>query len=411
MDSKTELEPVRRRRRRKTLTDVMVAALPRRPGQTYYIPDPEMPKFGVRVRPAGPGTFTTICRDPYGKQRWTRIGSTAEISIAQAREKAREVIRRVEAGLEPFEPPKPQPDSVADVAENWLHRHVAKKKLRTAPEMQRIIERYINPHIGQLNFVDLRRKQIAELLDHIEDHHGAHTADATLSVLRSMATFEQSRNEDYALPFVRNMRRVATQHRSRSRVLDDAELQAVWRHAEGAGAYGALVRLLLLTAQRRDKVIDIKWSDITTHGVWVIRTEEGEEGNAEAVKLPDTALRIINAQPHFANNPFIFAGRRDGRRGFSSRDKAAFDKACGVTGWRLHDLRRTARSLMSRAKVLSEHAEKTLGHTVGGVEEIYDRYEYLTEKSEALRKLAALIEQIVDPPADNVVPLHEAVRS
>ena len=101
MDSKTEFEPVRRRRqRRKTLTDTMVAGLPRRPGQTYYFPDPELPKHGVRVRPAGPGTYTTIVRDPYGKQRWIRIGSTAELSIADAREKAREVIRRVEAGLE-----------------------------------------------------------------------------------------------------------------------------------------------------------------------------------------------------------------------------------------------------------------------------------------------------------------------
>ena len=102
MDSKTEFAPVRRRRqRRKTLTDTMVAGLPRRPGQTYYFPDPELPKFGVRVRSVGPGTYTTICRDPYGRQRWTRIGSTAEMSIAQARDKAREVLRRVEAGLDP----------------------------------------------------------------------------------------------------------------------------------------------------------------------------------------------------------------------------------------------------------------------------------------------------------------------
>ena len=64
---------------------------------------------------------------------------------------------------------------------------------------------------------------------------------------------------------------------------------------------------------------------------------------------------------------------------------------------------------MSRAKVLSEHAEKVMGHAIGGVEGVYDRHEYAAEKSEALRKLAALIERIVNPPADNVVPLHEAV--
>ena len=52
----------------------------------------------------------------------------------------------------------------------------------------------------------------------------------------------------------------------------------------------------------------------------------------------------------------------------------------------------------------SEHAERVLGHAIGGVEGIYDRHSYATEKADALRKLAALIERIVNPPADNVVP-------
>ena len=232
-----------------------------------------------------------------------------------------------------------------------------------------------------------------------------------LSVLRSMASFAQARDENYSLPFTKNMRRVPKQNRTRSRILDDVELRAVWRHAETAGAYGALIQLLLLTAQRRDKVLDIKWNDITAHGVWVIRAEEGEKENAEALKLPEVALRIINAQPRFANNPYVLAGRSGGRRGFNSRDKSTFDKACGVTGWRLHDLRRTARSLMSRAKVQSEHAERVLGHAIGGVEGVYDRHSYTDEKAHALRKLAALIEMIVHPPADNVLPFSEAVPS
>ena len=369
-----------------------------------------MPKHGVRVRPTGPATYTVIVRDPYRKQKWVRIGSAAEMTIEQARIKARKVIERVEAGLEPYEAPKPQPDSVAAVAENWLHRHVAKKKLRTAGELRRIVERYIIPRIGQHNFVDLRRKQIAELLDYIEDQHGAAQADAVLATLRAMATWVQSRDDTYTPPFVRNMRRVAKQDRQRSRTLDDAELRAVWQHAEGAGDFGALIQLLLLTAQRLDKVLDLQWDDITPDGTWTIRGEEGEKGNMGKAKLPDVALQIIAAQPRFASNPYVFAGRH-GRRGFNSRDKAAFDQGCGVRGWRLHDLRRTARSLMSRAGVQSEHAERVLGHVIAGVEGIYDRYEYLPEKSEAVRRLAALIETIVNPPADNVVQLHETVQS
>jgi integrase len=412
MDSKTELKPVRaRRQRRKTLTDAMVAALPRRPGRTYYFTDPEMPKHGVRVRPVGPHTFTVIARNPHGRQRWARIGLTSEMAVAEAREKAREVIRRIEAGLEPFEAPKARPDSVEDVAANWLARHVERNALRTADELRRIVTKYILPHIGKLDFIDLRRKRIAELLDLVEDAHGRRQADTVLSVLRSMATFVQARDEDYVSPFTRGMRRVPKGERTRSRKLDDDELRAVWAHAESAGDFGAFVRLLLLTAQRFDKVLDIRWTDLDSEGVWTIRTSRGEKGNIGKVRLPDAALQIIAAQPRFDTNPHVFAGSRGRRRVFGSFNKRAFDQGCDVAGWTLHDLRRTARSLMSRAGVRPDIAERVLGHAIRGIEGIYDRHQYEHEKADALRALAALIERIVNPPADNVVPLHGAVPS
>jgi integrase len=75
--------------------------------------------------------------------------------------------------------------------------------------------------------------------------------------------------------------------------------------------------------------------------------------------------------------------------------------------WTLHDLRRTARSLMSRAKVPTDHAERVIGHVIGGVRETYDRYEYLHEKRDALEKLAGLVDLILNPPADNVVAMPD----
>ena len=275
-------EPRVRRQRRRTLTDAMVIALPRRPGRTYYSADPEMPKHGVRVRPIGPHTYTVICRDPHGRQKWTKIGMTSEMTIAQAREKAREVIRRIEAGLEPFEAPKARPDSVEDVAANWLARHVERNALRSAGELRRIVTKYILPNIGKLNFIDLRRKRISELLDLVEDQHGARQADAVLSVLSSMASFVLARDEDYKSPFVRGMRRVPKGERTRSRKLDDDELRAVWAHAESAGDFGAFVKLLLLTAQRFEKVRDIRWTDL--------------DRKASGPSAPNRAKRAISAK-------------------------------------------------------------------------------------------------------------------
>ena len=104
---------------------------------------------------------------------------------------------------------------------------------------------------------------------------------------------------------------------------------------------------------------------------------------------------------------FVFAtGGRSGLGGFS-KFKHKLDEAGGVTGWTLQDLRRTARSLMSRAGIPSDHAERCLGHVIGGVRGVYDRHEFHAEKMRAYEALAAQIDRIVNPK-DNVVPLQSA---
>jgi integrase len=114
-------------------------------------------------------------------------------------------------------------------------------------------------------------------------------------------------------------------------------------------------------------------------------------------------MAIINAQPRFASNPYVLAGR-NGKpyHGFANAVPALL-RASGTAGWVVHDLRRTARSLMSRAGVLSEHAERVMGHAIAGVEGVYDRHKYLEEKAVALARLAALVERIVNPPDTTVV--------
>jgi integrase len=399
-----------RRRRRPILSDAQVAALPRRTA-AYFHPDPELIKFGVRVHPNRAGTFTVITRDPFKKQRWVRVGATTEMTIEQAREIARGVIRRIEKGEPAFAAPAPKADSVTVIAGEWLKRHVHKNGLRTAYEQERIINKYIVPRIGDRVFAEVRRTDITKLLDVIEDEHGPAMADSVLSAMRAIAVWHQSRDDTYEPPFVKNMRRTPKQNRKRSRALDDNEIRAVWKHAGNAGDFGALVKLLLLTAQRRGKIVKMKWSDVDRNGVWTIPTAPREKGNPRVLKLPKVAMDIIKAQPRFAGNDYVFAGHR-GARGFNfTLDKRAFDAGCGVTGWRLHDLRRTARSLMSRAKVDSEIAEMVLGHSLGQIRSTYDVHEYLEEKGAALRELAALLDRVINPPADNVRPLRKAVQS
>jgi integrase len=104
------------------------------------------------------------------------------------------------------------------------------------------------------------------------------------------------------------------------------------------------------------------------------------------------ALDIINARPRYASNPYVFAARGDA---YWQHFSGYHDKICINDHWTLHDLRRTARSLMSRAGVRPDIAERVMGHAMGGVEGIYDRHRYTEEKGDALSKLAALIERVV----------------
>jgi integrase len=395
------------RQRRVVLTDKKLAAIERK-SERYVKADPEQRGLYLRIPPAGPIVFAVVARDPYAKQIWATLGTTADLKIDEARERAREVIRRIKDGESAIEPPQPKPQSVAEVAENWLRRHVEKNKHRTAAEMRRQIEKYVLPYWRDRIFVEIKRKDFTALLDMIEDKHGPAMADAILCTLRSIAGWLQKRDDDYSPPFVRGMRRVRAEVHNRSRMLSDDELRRIWNSAGEMGQFGAFVRLLLLTAQRRDKVGTLRWDDINASGVWTIRTEEREKGNPGTLQLAKQALDIIQAQPRFVGNPHVFAGK-DGRAlRRNSGAKVKLDEKSGIADWRLHDLRRTARSLMSRAGISSEHAERVLGHAINGVEGIYNRHCYDGEKSGALRKLAALVERIVTPPTENVVAPEQA---
>jgi integrase len=391
---------------RKTLSDKGVAVLKPR-STAFAYPDPELRGHYVRIHASGSKVFVAVARDPNGKQIWHTIGNADVLKIDEARDQAREAIKRIKAGLPPLEAPPVTPDSFRSVAENWLKRHVEKNKLRTQPEIERCLLVYVYPHWADRPFTGIRRADFTALLDRIEDERGSRMADIVFGVVRSIGNWMAGRDDTYLSPFnVRGQRR--SSGAKRSRILDDSELRKVWKEAEGSGSFGALIKTLLLTGQRRGAVLGMRWDDISADGVWTIASEAREKINAGSLKLPAQVLQIINAQPKYVSSPYVFAASRgNGPMNGFSRAKVSFDKRCGVEGWTLHDLRRCARSLMSRAGVSSEHAERVLGHVVAGIEGRYDVHKYDDEKTLALSKLATLIDGIVDPRDDNVLPMKK----
>lgn len=395
--------------RRKSLTDIGVSSLKPRASR-YTFADPELVGHYVRIQPSGSKAFVAVARDPAGKQVWATLGGCDLLTIGEARERARAVILRIRAGLPAVEAPSPKASTVADVVENWLKRHVQANGLRSERELRRLLNRHVLPAWGSRPFLTIKRSDVAALLDGVEDHHGGRQADATLAILSGLMNWYAARTDDYLPPLARRgMRRTNPSALARSRTLDDAELRAVWSAAEASGTtFAKLVMLALFTAQRRDKIVGMRWQDITDTGEWIIRTEAREKGTPGRLMLPPAALEIINGQPRLASSPFIFPARTGGPFNGHSPGKRALDKRLpGIASWTLHDCRRTARSLLSRAGVRPDVSERVLGHVVGGVQGIYDRHGYGSEIADALARLSALIESIVHPvDGANVVRLE-----
>lgn len=387
---------------RRTLTDNSIAALKPKT-KRFAVPDPKLAGHYVRVTPNGAKSFVAVARDPRGKQVWHTIGSTQLHKLDEAREFARAAMKAIKSGVS-----CEGPQSYELVGREWLKRHVEAKGLLSARELQRSLEKHILPAWAGREFTSIKRIDVAKLLDAIEDSAGPTAADGALGVVRAIANWYSTRNDDYVSPIVRGMRRANPKERARDRILDDDEIRAVWKQAEANGTFGALVRLLLLTGQRRDTVASMRSDDIDGDTWTIPNGNKRKKGTAGSLILPQVALDIIKSQRRFASNPFVLAGRKYGAH-YSSygTGKRTFDaKLPPMAQWGLHDLRRTARSLMSRAGVLPHISEQVLGHAIRGVEGTYDRHQYRTEKAHALNALASLIESIVDP-TDKVIALRK----
>jgi integrase len=375
--------------RRKRLSDKQVKKLPKKDSR-YTFADPELAGHYVRVFPSGAKSFVVVKAN-----QWTTIGPTDAWPIEKARERARCIIRG-----------EVVPKSVEEIIATYRKQEVS--KMRSAPVVGRYLDMIASRFRGR-GFTTIKRAELMDLANDTEEKHGRRSAEYVLITFGTLSRWYALHDEDYGTPMVRGMTR-RFHSKARERILSDEEIRKVWIDAENRGDkdnFGVAIRLLLLTGQRREKVSSMRWDDVQ-NGTWVIRTEPGEKGNAGSLVLPPAALAILNAKPRVGNNPYILAARDGSYFRAHGRVKTSLDAKIGVEGWRLHDLRRTARSLMARAGVLPHVAERVLGHAIGGVEGIYDRHRYDQEKAHALEALARQIETIVSPPADNVTPIRKS---
>jgi integrase len=188
-----------------------------------------------------------------------------------------------------------------------------------------------------------------------------------------------------------NVDRVAAE-KSRDRVLNDAEIGAIWNAAGTLPRpYDGFVRLLLLTGQRRDEVSALRWEELSPDlTIWVLPAERTKTEMTHIVALSDAAQDILRVQPRIQDCPYVLPGERlrgpiNGFGLAKRRLDKALDKA--IPPWTFHDFRRSMASWMASAGISSDVADRALNHTQGrykGVKGIYQRYEYLPERKAAL---------------------------
>ena len=377
--------------------------------------------FGLRVTPRGVKSWVVMYR-VNGKQTRMTLGTFPAFGLAEARAMAREALQMAGRGDDPARMREAARKATAGARttgqeiRQFIERY-AKPKNRSWRETERIFEYYVIPRIGDVPLEQVRRVDIVELLDGIVDQGRPYMANRVLAGVRRFFNWTVERGALDLSPA--SQIKAPAKEVSRDRVLSQDEIGAIWLACEEIGwPFGPLFQLLLVTAQRRDEVAHMRWSNVDLDRMlWTIPREGAKSDRAHDVPLSPRAVAILHALPRTGDLTFS-TNRRTPVSGFS-RAKRRCDELSGVSGWRLHDLRRTAASGMAGLEVPPYVVEKVLNHTQGqisGVAAVYNRYGYSSEKADALLAWSKAMDGIVgsgatqlglaaDSPA-NVVKLH-----
>lgn len=414
---------------RDDLTDAFLQSLPLpEEGKRVELRDSRVPGLVLRMTSTGAATWSVRTRTKDGKQTRPRLGTWPSMSIAAARRAALVARGAIEGGADPVGEKREarkarkvklaagvtvakrlaewQAGRNADPAGAWSERYTA--------EVARIAAREIVPKLGARALIETTRADWAGLVAAKRKVAPA-MASALYRVCASFLGYAEAHGW-IAAPLLprKGVATLAPPPAPRERVLSDAELVAVWMAADReAPKLRAFVRLLILTGARELEVADMAAGELDREaGRWMIPGDRTKNGAPYTVPLAALALAELgavwpNEEPEAAHLLFGRNGGGGGFRGFSKL-KARLDTASKVEGWRFHDLRRTARTGMTRLGVPRDHAEAAINHLSGRskLERTYDRHDYAPEIIAALSTWQGHVAGLVGAAAE-LVPLAE----
>lgn len=324
--------------------------------------------------------------------------------VALGRDPAADNKRRA---VEAKEKAKVEALTLGALIDRWEAGHLADKRPGYAAEATRALRFAFKEHLAA-PAAALTTKAAKAVLNDIADDGKKATARLTNAYGRACYGWAIGKDLLTENPFA-GIKLAAVA--SRKRTLSDAELHSIWQASTGPGSFNNIVRMLMLTGQRRDEVAGMARSEMSDDlTVWTIPADRAKNKQDSIVPLAPQAKAIIDAAPRYAKNPLVFPGERGGFSGWS-KAKARLDRNSGVKGWRLHDLRRTVATNLQKLGVRLEVTEAVLNHVSGsrgGIVGVYQRHDWADEKRAALTAWGARVEAIVEgrEQAGNVTPIR-----
>lgn len=352
----------------------------------------------------------------WGKQIRVNYPGAATIDeLAAARTWAIDTVAKAGRGEDPRIAEKPLAsgaDNFDTLVDRFIERY-AKRHNKSWAETQRIFRAYVSPRWGDRPVATIGRLDVTELLDDLEDNRGVYTANRTLAAIRKLFNWHAARDDTFVSPIVQGMARKG--EAQRSRVLTDDEIKALWGTWDELGwPWGDYHKILLLTMQRKMEVANIRRSHIHD-GIWILPSELTKANRAHTVPLASIASDVLGGLPKFKDIDLYFISGRKGDSplaGFG-RAKNQSDRLSGVTGWRLHDLRRSGGDWMRRTHVDLTIRKAIFNHSlrsVEGVTGVYagnDPHAFDEPKRRVLESWATHILQIVEGTVEeNVIPIR-----
>lgn len=408
------------------LSDRKLKALkPADEGKRYEIMDTEVSGLGIRVTDKGKQTFILLARYP-GSSNPTRraLGEYPTDSLSDAREKARQWRKWIDKGKDPKDEEEAlrlaelrKKADTFDVAVEAYIKRVLPKQRRGEIVAKELRDTFSSRWKGKA-ITSIDRRDVLEIVNEVVDRGAPYQARNLLGHVRAFFNWAIEAG-DYGLetsPCDRiRPKYVIGERAPRDRVLNDAELRALWNVSDSIGyPFGPLVQLLMLTGVRKTEASGAQWPEFDLKAKrWTVPSERFKSKSTHLVPLTDDAVMLLKALPSFTKGQYVFSTSFGLKAvtGFAKAKERIDQLMQGELGkafapFRLHDVRRTVRTRLAGLRVADEVAEMVIGHGRKGIQRVYDLHQYENEMREALDLWAARLRSIVTPPPDNLVELE-----